>query len=58
MERLQEKNKKIGFIGQGFIGKSYADDFEDRGLSVTRYSLEEQYKNNKNFTGHNQVSVL
>ena len=29
---------KIGFIGQGFIGKSYADDFERRGYTVVRYS--------------------
>jgi len=33
-------NKKplIGFIGQGFIGKNYADDFEKRGYSVIRYA--------------------
>ncbi len=37
----------IGFIGQGFIGKNYADDFERRGFSVTRYSLEEPYRGNK-----------
>ena len=37
----------IGFIGQGFIGKNYADDFETRGLSVTRYSLEEPHVKNK-----------
>lgn len=37
----------IGFIGQGFIGKNYADDFEHRGFSVLRYALEEPYKENK-----------
>ncbi|MDP3735608.1 MAG: hypothetical protein Q8R39_04240 [bacterium] len=37
----------IGFIGQGFIGKSYADDFERRGFSVVRYALEEPYVQNK-----------
>lgn len=37
----------IGFIGQGFIGKNYADDFEARGYSVVRYSLEEPHVNNK-----------
>jgi nucleotide sugar dehydrogenase len=37
----------IGCIGQGFIGKSYADDFELRGFSVTRYALEKQYTANK-----------
>lgn len=39
---------KIGFIGQGFVGKSYADDFEDRGFTVVRYSLESEYVKNKN----------
>lgn len=37
----------IGFIGQGFIGKNYANDFEARGYSVVRYSLEEPHINNK-----------
>jgi UDPglucose 6-dehydrogenase len=37
----------LGCIGQGWIGKNYADDFEARGYSVTRYALEEPYKNNK-----------
>lgn len=37
----------IGFIGQGFVGKSYADDFEKRGFSVVRYSLEEPYVRNR-----------
>ncbi len=39
---------KIGFIGQGWIGKNYADDFENRGYSVVRYALEEPYIENKN----------
>lgn len=37
----------IGFIGQGFIGKSYADDMERRGKKVVRYSLEEPYRANR-----------
>ncbi len=37
----------IGFIGQGFIGKNYADDFERRGYKTVRYSLEEPYRANK-----------
>jgi UDPglucose 6-dehydrogenase len=41
-----KKNKKIGFIGQGWIGKNYADDFEKRGYEVIRYSLDEKYINN------------
>ncbi len=37
----------IGFIGQGFIGKNYADDFERRGFEVIRYAMEEPYRANK-----------
>jgi len=37
----------IGFIGQGWIGKHYADDFEERGYSVVRYALEEPFVQNK-----------
>ncbi len=37
---------KIGFIGQGWIGKNYADDFENRGFDVVRYSLDEKYIQN------------
>ena len=38
---------KIGFIGQGYVGKNYADDFERRGYKVVRYALEEPYRKNK-----------
>ncbi len=38
---------KIGFVGQGWIGKHYADDFENRLYDVVRYSLEEPYIHNK-----------
>lgn len=38
---------KIGFIGQGFVGKAYADDFEARGYDIVRYSKEEPYIKNK-----------
>ncbi len=37
----------IGFIGQGFVGKNYADDFEARGYETVRYALEEPYLANK-----------
>jgi len=33
----------IGFIGQGWIGKTYSDDFERRGYQVVRYAKEEPY---------------
>ena len=38
---------KIGFIGQGFVGKSIADDYEDRGYDIVRYSLEAEFVGNK-----------
>jgi nucleotide sugar dehydrogenase len=38
---------KIGFIGQGYVGKHYADDFEIRGYEVVRYALEPQYAEHK-----------
>ncbi len=38
---------KIGFIGQGWIGKNYADSFEDRGFDIVRYSVEPEYVGNK-----------
>jgi nucleotide sugar dehydrogenase len=37
----------IGFIGQGWIGKNYADDFERRGYDCVRYSLEPTHIDNK-----------
>ncbi len=39
--------KKIGFIGQGWVGKNYADYFEESGFPTIRYALEEPYKANK-----------
>lgn len=38
---------RIGFIGQGWIGRHYADDFERRGYEVVRYGLEKRYRANK-----------
>ncbi len=37
---------KIGCIGQGFVGKNTADNFEHRGYEVVRYALEPDYKDN------------
>lgn len=39
--------QRVGFVGQGWIGKNYADELERRGVSVVRYSLEEPYVRNK-----------
>lgn len=38
---------KLGFIGQGWIGKNYADYFEGRGFKVVRYSNELSFSQNK-----------
>ncbi len=38
---------KIGFVGQGWIGKNYADNYESREYEVVRYSLEPEYSSNK-----------
>ncbi|MBI2356798.1 hypothetical protein HYV12_01980 [Candidatus Dojkabacteria bacterium] len=38
---------KIGFIGQGWIGKNYADNFETRGFNIVRYGVEEEHSGNK-----------
>lgn len=50
MAQVTTKNDSkplIGFIGQGYVGKNYADDYEERGYSVVRYSLEPAYVQNK-----------
>ena len=41
------KKTLVGFIGQGWVGKNYADDFERRGFRVVRYGLESEYVGNK-----------
>lgn len=43
---MDKSRLKIGFIGQGWIGKNYADNFEQRGFNITRYALEEPYCHN------------
>jgi UDPglucose 6-dehydrogenase len=41
------KKPLIGFIGQGWIGKAYSDNLEERGYEVVRYSLEKPWVKNK-----------
>lgn len=41
------KKPQIGFIGQGYVGKNYADNYEARGFEVIRYSKEKSYQANK-----------
>lgn len=44
---MDKSDTVIGFIGQGYIGKNYATDFENRGYKTVRYALEEPYVQNK-----------
>jgi len=48
----------IGFIGQGWIGKNYADNFETRGYRVVRYGLEAEYQSNKARIGECDVVFI
>jgi len=50
--------KMIGFIGQGWIGKNYADNFEERGYTVVRYSLEEPYSINGDLIGRCDIVFI
>ena len=49
---------KIGFIGQGWIGRHYADDFEARLYDVVRYSLEEPYIQNKTAIADCEITFI
>ncbi len=40
---------KIGCIGQGWVGRNIADNFERRNYSVVRYALEPEYALNRRF---------
>lgn len=41
------KKPVIGYVGQGYVGKTSADNFERRGFTVIRYALEPEYRGNK-----------
>lgn len=42
------RTMKLGFIGQGWIGKNLADHFEERGFETVRFAKEAPYVENKN----------
>jgi UDPglucose 6-dehydrogenase len=44
---MENSEPLIGFIGQGWIGKNYANNFEERGFKTVRYALEAPYNENK-----------
>lgn len=47
MSKTTTAKPVIGCIGQGYVGKSYADAIEAKGYEVIRYSLEQKYVANK-----------
>lgn len=49
---------RVGFIGQGWIGKHYANDFEKRGYDVVRFALEEPYIHNKERIGECDIVFI
>src|SRR5262245_24485252 len=49
---------RIGFIGQGFVGKNIANDFEQRGNTVVRYALEPEYALNRRFISDCEVVFI
>lgn len=48
----------IGFVGQGWIGRNYADDFESRGYKTVRYALEEPYRKNKDKVKEADIVII
>jgi UDPglucose 6-dehydrogenase len=42
---MKNEEVLIGFIGQGFIGKNMANDFEERGYNIVRYDNAEHADN-------------
>lgn len=48
----------IGFVGQGWVGKNYADHFEERGFSTIRYSLEKPHVDNKDKIMHCDIVFI
>ncbi len=48
----------IGVIGQGYVGKNYADNFEDRGFKVIRYSLDPMHIENKSRIQESDLVII
>ncbi len=50
--------QKIGFIGQGWIGRNLADHFEERGFSVVRYAKEPEFEGNKDAISECDIAFI
>lgn len=44
---MSNQKIRLGFVGQGWVGKNYADYYDEHGYDIVRYSLEEPYIKNK-----------
>jgi len=55
---MKQKDITVGFIGQGWIGKNYADDFEKRGFKTVRYALEKPYCENKDVIRECEITLI
>jgi len=55
---MASKKPLIGFIGQGWIGKNYASDFEKRGYTTVRYALEPEYVGNKERIKECDITII
>lgn len=49
---------RIGFIGQGWIGKNLADHFEERGFDTVRYANEAPHNGNGNKEAIRQCAIV
>ncbi len=58
MSKLKNSKPRIGFIGQGYVGKSYATDFEKRGFETVRYALEEPYCTHRDEIQHCDIVFI
>lgn len=47
MSMKRKKTAQVGFVGNGYVGKHIADDFERRGHKVVRYALEAPFNQNR-----------
>jgi UDPglucose 6-dehydrogenase len=54
----QSDKPTIGFIGHGYVGKSYADNFAERGYPTIRYALEEPWVENKEKVGTCDIVMI
>lgn len=49
---------RLGFVGQGWIGRNLADHFAERGFNIVRYSLEPEHENNQVLIGECDIVFI